>query len=420
MRARHGVLFIMLALAGVPAGRAARTNEAAGFSTVFLGYESEPAMQYLGRTFVSLDAASAGLIGKVLPAERRPFCYFTPAYEVPLAVLWSTLQHEINGHGSRAREFHLDPSYGFGFDLSAYTELGKDPGSNEELALLAGGGTEGDSVLAHDIVLDAFRPEGIAASIAPLMLLAKLDFTIYCLATPDPREPKGEGDDFVDQYRDGNDIAIYLVTRQAQRNGASASDVWNDRYTIDFQDSLLNDTYDDVYNTAIWNLLDPSMWAIMVPYAWDHVAHGQPLIRAPVVPLGGRFGLSAGTRGFIGPSEVTRFLDVYLVTPIGLATVYARDLESSSDRAYGFGGGFHGLRMGPHLGLSLEGDYWDQPAAAEAFFSEGGWNADAEIEIVFTPRWGLSVKGGYKERGYLPGTPADEGAYVGAGLRVSL
>ncbi len=362
----------------------------------------------------------ARLIGTVLPAERRPYCFFAPAYEVPLAIFWSTFQHEINGHGGRGRDFSLDPSYGFGLDLSAYTEVDVDPRSNEELAFLAGAGTEADSVMAHTIVLDAFRPEGVDAAAAPLLLLAKLDFSLYCLITPDPREPKGAGDDFIDQYRDGNDIAIWLVTRQAQRTGGSASDVWNDRYTIDFADTLLNENYDDAYSTAIWNLLDPSMWALMVPYVWDHVVHGQRRIDEPVLPLGGGFGLSLGTRGFIGPSEVTRYLDLYLVTPLGLATLYVRDLDSSVDRAYGYGAGFHGLRLGRFAGLSITGDYWDQPDSAEAFFDDGGWCAAGEVELSFTPRWGVSVKGGYKERGYLPGTPVDEGAFFGAGLRVLL
>jgi hypothetical protein len=54
----------------------------------------------------------------------------------------------VNGHGGRAREFGLGPSYGFNYDFSAATGIARPPHTNEANALLAAGGTEADGILA--------------------------------------------------------------------------------------------------------------------------------------------------------------------------------------------------------------------------------------------------------------------------------
>jgi hypothetical protein len=85
-----------------------------------------------------------------------------------------------------------------------------------------------------------------------MLLMTKVDLTNYVTGTDKPKADN----DFVDQFDDGNDIAIYLVSRQAQRVRADPADVWERRYAVDFADPLLQDNWDDARTTALWNLLD--------------------------------------------------------------------------------------------------------------------------------------------------------------------
>lgn len=384
------------------------------YDPYFIGFEADPAMDFGGRDVVSVHSAASRAIGWAARTDRHSFV--APVYEFFLAGGLSTVQHEVFGHGSRAREYSLDPSYSFGLDFSGGTSLGKDPENNLQNIVIAGGGTEGDSVMAHQILLDLYSGDGADGSKIPLMAIAKLDFSLYCLITP---EPDASSDDFWDAYDDGNDIAYYLVARQAQRRNADPGEVWNNEYKIDYDDPQLSDNYDDLRAAAIWNLVDPAALSAMYGYVADHVMHGATQVRPPVIPLGGGCGVTAGTRAFIGPSEVTRFLDLYLVTPGPLLTAYVRDLQSSKDQSYGFGGGVHKLPLGKAVTLAAGGDYWQTPDADEALFDGSGWNASGEIGVMFTENFGMIGKVGSKSDGYFPGTPMDSGVYGGAGVQIA-
>ncbi len=395
------------------------------FGPYFLGHETEPAMDYGGRVMISLHTAVCDA-GSLL-TRRMP--WLAPAYELPLAVLVSTLQHEIHGHGARGREYNLKPSYGFGLDFSAYTTIDRYPRTMEELAALAAGGTEADTVMARRIAIGFCRPGSVPASAAPLFMLAKLDLSVYTAFTSTPRaKPErtspGEGqasadDDgtsFIEEYEQGNDIAIYLTTRQATRRQADPADVWLREYKPDFDDPDLDKTWRQTREVALWNALDPMLWASMFLYVRDHAMRGERYLPAPAVPLGDGYGLTVGTRGSIEPQSVSRFLDVFVLTPFAVFGVYGRDLRSADDTAFGYGAGAYRMALSPHAHASLWGDVWDVPTAEENLYRGSGWNVAGEIEFSVGPDFGLSLKAGYKNAGYFPGVPTADGLYVGGGL----
>ena len=377
----------------------------------FLGYGSEPEMDYGGRTVMSAQSAlsrSIGSIGGV--GTRHPG--LTPAWEFPVGAALLLVQHEIGGHGGRAREFGLSPSYAFNYDFSAATGTRRPPATNEEGILLAAGGTEADGVMAHRVLLDLLTPDGADGAKVPLAMMAKLDLTLYVSEMKNP----DRGQDFVDQYRKGNDMAYYLIARQAQRRGADPAAVWEGTYEPDTRDPLLKRTWNGARTTALWNLLDPTLAGAMVNYFRQHVLGGQVRVQAPVLRLGNGVGLAIGTRGALGPQEVSRFLDLHAATRAGVFTVYARDLDSSVDRTYGFGAAVHGLPLGSaRLGLSA--DTWDEPASRERVRSGNGWNTTAEVDTLFNDRWGISAKAGTKSEGFFPGLPLEDGVYVAFGVR---
>lgn len=408
MKAQHPILAVLAVLFVL----AAPSAQAQDHDLYFLGYETEPAMDFGGRTLTSLHSGLSRAFASIRDiGERHPG--LAPVWEFPVAAAILLVQHEVGGHGGRAREFGLGPSYGFGIDFSGYTTTEREPRTNEELLLLASGGTEADQVLARRIFLDLLRPEGVDGAKIPLAFMTKLDLTLYVAGTPRPRP--GDADDFIDATENGNDIAIYLTGRQSQRLGASAADVWNNVYPIDFADPLLEDNSDDARITAAWNLLDPSLIAAAFVYFRDHVLGGEDRVRAPMLRVR-NVGLSLGTRGALGPQSVSRFLDLHAASDRGIFTVYVRDLDSSVDRTFGLGAGVHGLRLG-RIGLGLSADIWEEPEAREGFYEGNGWNATAEVDAMFSDRWGISAKAGSKSAGFLPGLPIEDGVYLGFGIQ---
>lgn len=376
----------------------------------FLGYETEPGMDYGGRTLASLQSG----LSRAFASPFREKTAVAPAWEFPLAAMLLLVQHEIGGHGGRGREFGLSPSYGFGFDFSGYTTTDRPPATHEENSLLAAGGAEADGIMARRILLEALEPEGVDGAKIPLAFMAKLDLTLYVLQLPD-----ADDKDFDDEYRAGNDMVFWAVSRQADRRGsASPAEVWNGDYEIDPDDPRLEDDIDAARRTAAWNLLDPSLVAAMYAYFHDHVLGGQARVHPPLLRRGS-WGFTLGTRGALGPKEVTRFLDLHAAAPWGVMTVYVRDLDSSVASEWGFGAGARDLRLGPAVRLGVQGDWWKEPRALETSARESGdgWNVSAEIEAQLGERWGLAAKVGSKSEGWFPGLALDEGEYVGLGVK---
>jgi hypothetical protein len=405
------VWVLVVGIVAVAVAGLAETNEAG--RAYFVGWERDPAMEYGGRDVVSLHGVVCRGMEWMLPVKEHPLATFF--YESYLGVMFSTVQHEMFGHGSRAREFGLNPSYGFGLDLSGWTSVGKDPESNEQNILLGAGGTEADTVLARGILLDLYSGTGTDAARIPLMGFAKLDFSLYCLGTVDPL---ANPEDFTTQYEDGNDIAYYLVSRQAQRRGGDPAVVWDNDYAIDFTEASFGKTYEDLQAAAVWNLMDPAMLVAGITYLADHLGRGQSLVRPPVLPLGDGVGVTAGTRACIGPDAVSRFLDVYVVTPGHLFTVYVRDLKSLMETTYGAGGGMYGVPVGERVTGALFADYWVAPESPEGVDDGNGWNMAGEMGIALSPTLGVNFKLGGKSDGFFPGVPVEAGVYGGAGVQV--
>src|SRR4030095_12665895 len=93
----------------------------------------------------SLISRSCSRIGNV--GERHPG--LAPAWEFPVGAAVLLIQHEVGGHGGRARGFGFSPRYCFGYELPAATGTKRPPETNEDNALLAAGGVEADGVMAH-------------------------------------------------------------------------------------------------------------------------------------------------------------------------------------------------------------------------------------------------------------------------------
>jgi hypothetical protein len=210
-------------------------------------------------------------------------------------------------------------------------------------------------------------------------------------------------------------MAFYLIARQSQRRGGDAAAVWEGTFDVDLTDPLLADMWRDLRATAVWNALDPALVAAVFAYFRDHVLGGGARARPPALRVGG-LSFSLGTRGALGPQAVSRFLDLHAAGDWGVATVYARDLDSSIDRTYGVGAALHAVRIGERLELGLAADVWDEPDSREGLYDGGGWNASVEVDARLGERWAVAALLGSKSAGFFPGLPIDSGVYLGLGV----
>src|SRR5512143_2549293 len=75
---------------------------------LFLGYGTEPEMDYGGRTVMSLQSAVSRGFGSIAGVgERHPG--LAPAWEFPVGAARLLIQHEVDGPGGRARAFRHSP-----------------------------------------------------------------------------------------------------------------------------------------------------------------------------------------------------------------------------------------------------------------------------------------------------------------------
>src|SRR5947209_10629419 len=382
---------------------------------LFLGYGTAPEMDFAGRTVLSLQSLVSRSIGGIGHMEER-HPGLAPAWEFPVAATVLLLQHEVGGHGGRARDFALSPSYAFHYDLSAATGTARPPRTNEEGSLLAAGGVEADGVMSHRVMLDLLRPEGADGAKVALALMSKLDLSLYVASAKRP----GQG--LVDQYRDGNDVAYYLFSRQAEERGADPAAVWDGSYVPVLNDPALDHARRAAREAALWNVLDPSLVGAVVNYFRQHVLGGEVRVHAPVLRIHGEdgLGLSLGTRAALGPQEVSRYLDLYAASRQGVCTVYVRDLDSPVNRTYGGGLGVHGLRLGPGLELGLAADAWKEPDSLNGPPTGTRWNASGELDAGPGERWGVGGEVGSECRGFRPRPPLADGVYFGFGVKASL
>jgi hypothetical protein len=380
------------------------------------GWSSEPTMEYGGLVLASVQRLGSRLLGRSAAAREHPG--LAAAWEIPLAQFLSIVTHEVNGHGGRGREFDLQPRYGFDLlRMAAYTGTLRSPTSRDEVVSISGAGTEADTVLASRLLADLARPGGADASTFALAAFGKLDLTLYAFLTSKP--DSATGPDFQQQFHDGNDIANYLVARQVQRRNGSLDDLWNQVSAVDVTDPLIGKTYDAARVAALWNALDPMLITTGIQYARQHLGKGDARIRVPMLELGHGVGLTAGTRAYLAPSYVTRYVDVYVRVPFGVGSVYGRDLDSSVARAWGWGGSFTVTPAASRVSANVTAERWDEPRSDEHGAGRPGWHVSGEMRVPVGPRFGFQLTVGRKTAGFVPGRPVPEGTYAGVGVLVS-
>ena len=317
--------------------------------------------------------------------------------DLPIAIWFATVQHEVFGHGARVREFRGKASYTLYHPWSrkrAFTSFRLQDITISDLIQVTGGGIESNQVMAWEMERRMYGDY-------PLHCYDWLSFVInryvvnhYIYRTPDPRfHPQA----FIEEYHDGGDIASYLAEMNYKYHG---------QYGIypEEIDPLLGDNYRKIKREAIWNLFDPALW-LGIYYYGRYILTGKEKFTLPMIPLWG-IQLMGGTRYNLTPIGGERYLDIYIKKGRHLFNFYLRKGSFEGNGWYGWGAGADRLWRYNNSHLGLRFDWWHQLETGT------GGNLEGELHHYLTPELGIVLQGGYKTRGYLMGKAAASGTYI--------
>ena len=323
--------------------------------------------------------------------------------DLPVAMWFAVVQHEVFGHGARVRELGGEASYTLYHPWSrkrAFTSFRLRDITISDLIQFTGGGIESNQVMAWEMERRMYGDY-------PLHCYDWLSFAInkyvvnnYIYRTPDPRfYPRA----FNEEYKEGGDIAHFLGEMNYKYHG---------HYGVfpDEIDPLVADNYRKIKREAIWNLLDPALW-LGIYYYGRYILTGKERFTLPMLPLWG-IQLMWGTRYNLTPIGGERYLDLYLKKGKHNFNFYLRRGAFEGKSWYGMGVGADRLLKydNSHLGLRL--DWWNQLETG------GGGNLEGELHHYLTPEVGIILQGGYKTQGYLMSKAADSGLYAFFGALV--
>lgn len=352
-------------------------------------------------TLIKRIIGIAGRIGK------------TAALDLPVAGWLTLIQHEYFGHGSRFREFQVkkvEYNLGSPWNLSGWARGSGYFGWNEWLSIDAGG-MESNQVFTHEVIKKVFTQKDIHYYELLPILFTKLDTSNYILSTWDPDSHLEE---FSQQYREGHDVANYLVYFTFSRS----------RYS-------LKKNYDKLVNGAIWNAVDPILFLAYYYSYLRYIWSGKKVFRVPMLRLG-NIEFLPSTRFNLTPMGYERYLDIWLRKKPTLWNFYIREGDGlyEGDDSYGLGVEINNIVMSRKIKMNCSFDYWhQQDVRKEDWWLLSRWESEPpppleginiNISLVSSINKFFALKGvaGYKNDGYLMGREFEGGVYglVGVGL----
>ncbi len=328
--------------------------------------------------------------------------------DAPLASVAVIFSHEVYGHGARAREQGLSPTYQFRLVQPYATLFGQHDvlvgeatferqGQEDRDLALVTGGIEADYRTAYWLTHDLVQHSGAHYGDLLLYATARLSYAATLLNPGGPREPS-------------NDVHNYVGLLQTRFNRWTQKD--KERI-----ESRLSTAY-------VWNLLDPMLLFAAYAVVVDHVGHGRRWTHAPL-PSVGEVRFLPWSSVTLGPFGLEHQLDLFLQSDGVVLDAYGRIGSSRLASSTGAGLRVSGLEPTPFLQWDAHIDAWSQPETLtqerNAFERPQrlGGNIGTETTFALSPTTGFVLAVAYKTRGHLPGRPLGNGMHSYAGLRWS-
>ena len=318
-------------------------------------------------------------------------------FDVPVVVYFVGLNHEW-GHQTRATEYGMDSELSFTgtpwssqpFALYALEQMSDHP-----LAVpsVHGGGMTASRVLKDRAEAIMLRADRVAPGAALAAIISSLDAPVYAQSNLYPGR-------FTEEWQPG-DVSTYVRD-------------WWDRQARPGQTSL-DDIRSHVRTRSALNFLDTALWSETIGLLGDHVWRGETDVRIRWLQVGG-VGLLPSVRYEFSPIGPEYYVRTHYRALGAVGTAYGRWTEQiGEDRQVG--GGLSLSRWSTsRVAPSATIDVWSHTAEGVGVRGEvaadfRGWPAR---------RAALTVAVGGKASGYLLGFPLDRGAYVNAGVTLTV
>ena len=333
----------------------------------------------------------------------------------PIAELTSEISHEVGGHGGRARELGLEPTFLFYLPIvyrkvfapdddaraGAYTQfLTTNAVEGDRARLGTLGGLEANYVHAWWINARIVRARGRVHHGDLLVYLAsKLPYSDSMFNVSD------EGDA-------GNDVSSYVTHLQDRFN----------RWEPGARRAIAR----RLGAGYVWNLIDPTLFYALYGTLVANVGQGRTTTKMPLPRIGDTT-VFLSPRFALSPFGAEQTLDVFLSDRRGrMLDVYGRVVSSGLADAYGVGARVLGIQAGSRTTLGAEIDLWRQPEIvleARGLYDRAqrvGLNAAAFYDLRVVSILGITGKLGAKTEGWVMGQPVGGGLHGYLGVSLAL
>ena len=311
-------------------------------------------------------------------------------------MLADLIQHEVFGHGARAREFgdehstyelHLFPPYGTGAGVTTWYLI---PSQDQRTALSIGG-IEAEGLLANELRMRALEKDSFNYRDANIYFVGRLALTTYALTTHDL------------YTGGGNDIAAYVSMVQYRNHRVSLQ---------------------SIQRNSLLNFADPLTLAWVYEYLYRYIMLGDVETSVPMLHIeniryvpGFRVALTPFGYDYYLENMIVKSNKVFMVS-IGLGTAdngTSTVLKISTPN----------LWSNAFWNFGCAVDLWRQPTLNLSSFSlapASTWNigalAAANITYHVAPSFGLYFNGGYKTQGFVEGEELNAGPIIRAGVEL--
>ncbi len=332
----------------------------------------------------------------------------------PISAFLATVQHEVFGHGARARELGAWPEYGFsvpppyGLLLGPQQYLGVTyypatlvTGRADRDLPLSAGGIEANIFLAHlsSMRIIAARRERFATEALGYLINQSAYFSRWFSPRPFAVDSRGVTDD--------PDAYFQVLLQRFNLSGAQTQ------------------VSDRLRGAAFSQLLNPLVWLSLYQVVFEFVgrgAHWSPIPRLRV----GAVELLPVTRFALSPFGAEHTLDVVIMAQ--RFTLDASVRAVSTGLAFSSGAGARLFGWKPVRWLEVGGslDLWVQPELLpdyrNAFDGVLRPGVSAMVEATWRPldHWGFTAQLGGKSSGYVMSQPLAASVFGHAGVVLSL
>lgn len=322
--------------------------------------------------------------------------------ETGLSSFFMVTQHEVFGHGARAREFNLPiEQYRIGFQAGhvAFSPAKYNVLHRHEKVMFALGGMEANAVLGQKIRREFLTQGSMDVREALLYLNSWFDQTSYVMSI---RRHESDSSNI------GHDVKAYLVHLNQ----------WHGREVLNAK---------KLRHRSLLDCLDPFLY-FSVSNLGQYLYEGEQAFDYPALEVGGYRYLAALRNQLTPYGTELQWLN-FLTTPERqVIQAYVKYGKTGEHKSWGLGAEIRefysvtSLNQGEAVRLGAKLDLWQQPEllkranTAHGVSKKFGLGASVLAAYNLSPGLALNAEFGFKAKGYVIGEPLRSNAIFRLGV----